>query len=45
MLDEQSKAGRKWEPVTGSKHLLVGMKITIHAVLPSIGTYISDDAS
>ena len=44
MLDERSKAGRKREPVTGSEHLLVGMKIAI-PVLPSIGTYISDDAS
>ena len=44
MLDERSKAGRKWEPVTGSEHLLVGMKIAI-PVLPSIDAYISDDAS
>ena len=43
MLYERSKAGRKREPVTGSEHLLVGMKIAI-PVLPSIGTYISDDA-
>ena len=44
MLDERSKAGRKQEPATGSEHLLVGMKIAI-PVLPSIGAYISDDAS
>ena len=43
MLDEQSKAGRKREPATGSKHLLVGMKTAV-PVLPSIGAYISDDA-
>ena len=43
MLDEQSKAGRKGEPATGSEHLLVGMKIVI-PVLSSIGAYISDDA-
>ena len=42
-LDEQSKAGRKREPATGSEHLLVGMKIAI-PVLPSIGACISDDA-
>ena len=42
-LDERSKAGRKREPVTGSEHLLVGMKIAIQ-VLPSVGGYISDDA-
>ena len=42
-LDERSKAGRKWEPVTGSEHLLVGMKIAI-PLLPSIGAYISDGA-
>ena len=41
-LDERSKAGRKREPATGSEHLLVGMKIAI-PVLPSIGSYISDD--
>ena len=40
-LDERSKAGRKREPATGSKHLLVGMKIAI-PVLPAIGLYISD---
>ena len=39
-LDERSKAGRKWQPATGSEHLLVGMKIAI-PVLPSI--VISDD--
>ena len=44
MLDERSKAGRNREPTTGCKHLLVGMKIAI-PVLPSIGAYISDDAS
>ena len=43
-LDEQSKAGRKREPATGSEHLLVGMKIAI-PVLPSIGACISDDPS
>ena len=43
-LDERSKAGRKPEPATGSEHLLVGKKIAI-PVLPSIGAYISDDAS
>ena len=43
MLDERPKAGRKREPRNGSEHLLVGMKIAI-PVLPSIGTYISDDA-
>ena len=42
-LDERSKAGRQWQPVTGSEHLLVGMKIMIPE-LPSIGSYISDDA-
>ena len=42
-LDKWSKVGRKREPVTGSEHLLVGMKIAI-PVLPSIGAYISDDA-
>ena len=42
-LDERSKAGRKREPATGSEHLLVGMKIVI-PVLPTIGSYISDDA-
>ena len=42
-LDERSKAAKKREPVTGSKDLLVGMKIAI-PVLPSIGAYISDDA-
>ena len=31
------------EPTTGSEHLLVGMKIAI-PVLPSIGSYISDDS-
>ena len=44
ILDERSKAGRKREPATGSEHLLVGMKIAI-PVLPSIGAYISNDAS
>ena len=44
MLDERLKAGRKREPATGSEHLLVGIKIAI-PVLPSIGAYISDDAS
>ena len=42
MLDERSKAGRKWQPATFSKHLLVGMKIAI-PVLSSLGSYISDD--
>ena len=42
-LDEQSKAGRKREPTTGSEHLLVGMKIAI-PVLLSIRACISDDA-
>ena len=42
MLDERSKAERKWEPATSSEHLLVSMKIAI-PVLPSIGAYISDD--
>ena len=42
-LDERSKAGRKWEPATGSEQLLVGMKIAI-PVLLCIGAYISDDA-
>ena len=42
MLDERSKAERKRELVTGSEHLLVGMKIAI-PVIPSIGAYISDD--
>ena len=41
MLDKRSKAGTKWESVTGSEHLLVGMKIP---VVLSIGAYISDDA-
>ena len=43
MLDEQSKAGRKREPTTGSEHLLVGMKIAI-PVLSSIEACISDNA-
>ena len=42
-LDERSKAGRKRERATGSEHLLVGMKIAI-PVLPSVGSYIIDDA-
>ena len=37
------KQEEKREPATGSKHLLVGMKIAI-PVLPSIDEYISDDA-
>ena len=43
MLDEWLKVGRKWEPATGSEHLLVGMKIAI-LVLPSLAALISDDA-
>ena len=42
-LDERSEVGRKWELVTGSEHLLLGMKIAI-PVLPSIGWYTSDEA-
>ena len=42
-LDEQSKAGRKREPATGSEHLLMGMKITI-PVLPFMVSYTSVDA-
>ena len=40
--EEKQEAGRKQEPVTGSEHLLVGMKIAI-PVLPSTGSYTSED--
>ena len=35
MLNQRSKAGRKWEPAAASEHLLVGIKIAI-TVLSSI---------
>ena len=28
MLDERSKVGRKWEPVTGSEHFVLKMAAT-----------------
>ena len=43
MLNQRPKAERKWKPAVVNEHLLVGTKIVI-PVLPSIGSYISDDA-